>query len=350
MTRIVALFIFSTISAMTYAQAGTVIASQDTMPHKDSIHQASKLGFAVTGTFGGGIAAANAGTPDVNHLNYPSLSNAQIPNANYSSSGGLNVGFDLDMLFGKQRNLELSAGLTYIYSKGTADYSGFHAEYEAQDGNGNTFRRLVTANQFSESLSFGNVAIPILFKYSTNPDKKLGAFIQFGPVLSASASAKGNINASIDFEGVYHYDQATKGFTYSPATAPGDWVITRQAVTPELGPNESADEYFNQLYARGYYVGLDKPASAKAAKVSYEFGGGAMLRAGGVFRASKIVNLIFGLTALIESNGHAVNSYSPITASNDLSTISLANMLNGTSSLLTMQVGVNIGVQVRLIK
>jgi len=330
---------------MIYAQA-----VRDTIAKKDTVSRSSKIGFAISGNFGGGIASANAGNPDMSRLSYSNVSNQSLPNATYSSSGGLNIGFDLDLTFGKQKNIELSAGLTYIYTKGTADFSGYHVEYEAEDGNGNTFRRLLTATQASESLSYGNVSIPVLFKYSTNPDKKMGAYIQIGPVLSISSSASGTMNSTTDFEAVYHYDATTKGFVYSPTTQPGDWVLTKQAISSELSAGQSASSYFSQLYSRGYYVGLGESVSGKVNKVTYHIGGGMMARLGGEYRASKMVHVLFGITALLMSNGRNVSSYAPITASNDLTTISQSNFLNGTSSLLTMQVGVNIGVQVRLIK
>jgi hypothetical protein len=321
---------------------------RDTISKQDTSKHASKIGFAISGDFGGGLASANAGNPNGSHLGYTNLSNAVLP-ATYSSSGGLNIGFDLDMIFGKKRNLELSAGLTYIYTHGIADFSGYHVEYEATDGNGTNFRRLLTAIKATESLSCGNVSIPIFFKYSTNPDKKLGAYIQIGPVLSLSSSASGNMNSNIDFEAVYHYDAATKGFTYSPTTAPGDWVITKQAIAAELS-NQSVNDYFTQHYAHGYYVALGENVSGKVNKVTYHVGGGMMVRLGGEYRASQTVHIMFGITGLLLSNGRNVSSYSPITASNDLTTITQSNFLNGTSSLFTMQVGVNIGVQIRIIK
>jgi hypothetical protein len=345
MKGIISIIIFILLSAAVNAQT-----TRDTLAKKDTLSHSSKVGFAISGNFGGGIASANAGNPDMSRLNYSNVSNQGLPNATYSSSGGLNIGFDLDLIFGKQRNIELSAGLTYIYTKGTADFSGYHAEYEAQDGNGNNFRRLLNATQASESLSYGNVSIPVLFKYSTNPDKKMGAYIQLGPVLSISSSASGTMNSTTDFEAVYHYDATTKGFVYSPATQPSDWVLTKQAISSELPAGQSVNNYFSQLYSRGYYVGLGESANGKVNKVTYHIGGGMMTRLGGEYRASKMIHVLFGITALLISNGRSVSSYAPITASNDLTTISQSNFLNGTSSLLTMQVGVNLGVQVRLIK
>ena len=324
-------------------------AVKDTTAAKDTTHRHTNVGFAISGNVGGGIAAADAGMPDVNHITYNNLAAKNFPNANYTSSAGINVGFDLDLLFTRKRNIELSIGLTYTYSSGTVDFCGYHVEYEAQDGNGNAFRRLLTATSAKEQLTFGNVSIPILFKYSTNPDKKLGAYFQLGPVVSLSSSASGTMNATIDFEGIYHYN-SNGTFTYSSATTPGDWVITRQAITSQLGSEQSATNYFNQLYARKYYVGLDKTVSGNAAKVTYNIGGGMMIRAGGEYRATKIIHILFGISALFISNSHSVSSYTPITASNDLNSISLSNFLNGTSSLLTMQVGVNLGLQVRLLK
>ena len=345
MKIILSLLILTLLSAALNAQI-----AKDTISKKDTLAHSSKVGFAISGNFGGGIASANAGNPDMNRLSYSNVTNQSLPNATYSSSGGLNIGFDLDLIFGKQRNIELSAGLTYIYTKGTADFSGYHAEYEAQDGNGNSFRRLLTATQASEKLSYGNVSIPVLFKYTTNPDKKMGAYIQIGSVLSISSSASGTMNSTTDFEAVYHYDAAAKGFVYSPTIQPGDWILTKQAISSELPANQSVNNYFSQLYSRGYYVGLGESASSKVNKVIYHIGGGMMARLGGEYRASKMVHVLFGITALLISNGRSVSSYSPITASNDLTTISQSNFLNGTSSLLTMQVGVNLGVQIRLTK
>jgi hypothetical protein len=73
-------------------------------------------------------------------------------------------------------------------------------------------------------------------------------------------------------------------------------------------------------------------------------------RLGGEYRVNKMIHVLFGITAALLSNSRSVSSYAPITASNDLTAISQSNFLNGTSSLLTMQVGVNLGVQLRLIK
>lgn len=347
MNRSLLILLLSFLSAMSFAQALSG-PKQDSVsiPAKDT----ARIGFAVSGYFGGGLASANAGDPDPKALQYSNLSNAHFPNSNYTSSGGLNIGFSLDLLFGKKRNMELSLGLLYLYSKGTAGFDGFHVEYEAQDAMGNPFRRLLTATHAGESLSFSNVVVPLLFKYSTNPDKKLGAFFQLGPVLSVSATSSGTMNATMDFEAVYHYDAASNKYTYSPASAPGDWVLTRKAVAAELAPDQSVDAYFAQHYARGYYVGLDKSQTGNAAKISYKIGGGMQIRAGGVYRANKIVSILFGANIIILSNGQNTHSFTPVSAGNDLNTISLSNFMQGTSSLFTMQAGVNIGLQIRIVQ
>jgi hypothetical protein len=344
------LFVFLCLGGHSQMVKDTLVRKDETKTGIDSSHHHAGVGFAISGDLGAGLASTSAGTPELNHLSYANLSNVSLPAATYSSSAGVNVGFDLDLLFGRKRNLELSLGLTYLYNKGTADFSGYHIEYGSVDANGNPYRRLVTATHASESLKYSNVSLPLLFKYSTNPDKKLGAYIQVGPVISLSGSASGSMNADIDFEAVYHFNTATNSYVYAPTTHPGDWVITRQAIASELGPNQNVGNYFSQLYARGYDVTLDKNVSTNASKISYHLGGGMMVRAGGEYRITKVVHFLFGVTAVFITNGRSVSSYNPVTASNDLTTISISNFLNGTPSLLTMQVGFNLGLQIRLAK
>lgn len=307
-------------------------------------------GFTLSIYAGGGIAGANAGNPDSKYLAYQSISNVSIPDAQYNSQGGFNAGFDVGLTLGRKKNFGLSLGFLYANSKVTASYAGFHVEYEATDGNGNNFRRLVTATKFSEPLTFDNMNLPLLFCYHTNPGKKLGGLIQFGPVLSIMASAVGKMSATIDYEAVYHYNKGGQSMGYSPTTETGDWQITRAAIAQQLGADQNVNGYFQQLYNRGYYVGLGKSTSGAVSRIKYGISGGALLRAGGIYRATRYLNLLFGIDALFAVNSRKAGSFSPVSTSNDLSNITIANMLNGTSSILTIQTGVFLGLQLIISK
>jgi hypothetical protein len=100
MKRSLSILTFIFTSLLVYGQATTQMQAKDITHSQDSTHHMAKVGFAISGNFGGGIAATSAGNPSLGHLTYPSITNAQIPNANYTSTAGLTVGFDLDLLFG----------------------------------------------------------------------------------------------------------------------------------------------------------------------------------------------------------------------------------------------------------
>ena len=224
----------------------------------------------------------------------------------------------------------------------------------AHDANGNAFRRLLTSPQVNESFSFTNLAVPILFKYRTKPDEKIGAYIEVGPVISLLSSAGSSMDATVDLEAVYHYSTTTRNFTYSSTTSPGDWIMTRQAVAALIKGSDtysSVDDYFAKHYARGYYVGLGLAAKGLSDRVNYNIGIGGMLRGGGIYRVNKSLSVLLGVSALLISNSHTLQSYTPVSTGDDYKDgFKFSSFLNGTPSLLTVQMGLHAGVQLKLSK
>jgi hypothetical protein len=337
------------------ANAQVAPAPVDTAVKVHTKHRSTgKVGLALSLNLAGGLAVASGGTPDLSRMGYPSMAAGQVSAYDYNSTGGINIGFDLDLLFGRKQNFGISTGLTYINSYGHGEAVDFHTEYLAHDANGNAFRRLLSSPRVNESFSFSNLSVPILFKYRTKPGEKIGAYIEIGPVISLLSSAGSSMDATVDLEAVYHYNTTTRNFIYSSTTSPGDWIMTRQAVAALIKGSDtysSVDDYFAKHYARGYYIGLGLSAKGQSDRVNYNIGIGGMLRGGGIYRVNKSWSVLFGVSALLISNSHTVQSYTPVSTGDDYKDgFKFSSFLNGTPSLLTVQMGLHAGIQFKLSK
>lgn len=318
---------------------------------------AVQVGLSIFVGGGGGIEAVGS-SPGTNYAGFQFASDAPSDQASYSSKagGGFNAGMDLDLFFGKKKNIGLSLGVNIMQNFVNANVSNFVEYYTATDGNGDNFTRLLSAPSYNEKQTFTNVSIPILFKYQSSPNKKLGFDLEVGPVLSCYSSASSNASATMNFEAIYGADptlgavNAPSGF--NPWYGNSAWVITQQSVAQHLSGSNTVQSVFSSYYGSHRYVGLGYSYSGSAGSVSYGFGGGGLLRLGGIYRIKKTVSLVFGAYALVSYNSHSVGAYQPFAIGNDFQNTSpvFKSFLNGLGGSTTAQFGANLGIQVRFLK
>jgi hypothetical protein len=308
--------------------------------------------LALNMCFGG--TSNNSGNAEVSNFGYDSQINRGISEDTvaYSIGGGIALGFDINLLFGKRRNLGMSAGVLFISGFNSFNLENFQTEYKATDAEGRSFRRILSAPEWKEKVTYLSLSIPILFKYRYNWKKKVGFYADLGPLVTVLSTAKSKINAKLDYEAVYAMDG---GPHYSEQSESSDWVITRAMAQQHIsadGPYASANDYFAQLYTQGYYVGLDKAQSAAAPAVQYKLGFGALLRAGLIYNVNPLFSISFGAQCALMSGGRKTSSPDkPVVASDNFETNTRLNsILNSTGSLLKAQYGVNIGLHVRVVK
>jgi hypothetical protein len=329
--------------------------------------QTVAVGLSINVGGGAGVASMNSASPNNAydpHGNYYTVSapNAAQAKFNMNAGGGYSAGLDIDLLFGEKKNVGISIGLNVLQDFLTANVPNsnpFMVIYQVQsDGDGDPYTRILSASDFSEKLTFTHITLPILFKYQTSPDKKIGFNIEVGPVVSLSSWATSQTSANLNFGAVYAINSPgtnpplTYAGTSPPASGQGYWELTQSYIGNHLPPGQTVDQVLSSYYAEGRYVGSFNNYSGSRNKVSYNIGYGGLLRLGGVYRFTQHVSLLFGVYADLLYDGHNENSaYQPITISDPKGDfqkgLTSQSFLNGIGGALTTQIGVNLGIQVR---
>jgi hypothetical protein len=320
---------------------------------RDSVKAKAGVGveFALNTCIGG--SSNNTGNREEANFAYESVVSRGVDTVFYKPAAGFAIGLDLNLLFGKKRNIGLSAGILLIAGTNTFTMKDFDLEYQATDAEGRSFKRILRASEWKEKVKYLNLSIPVLFKYRYEGKKRISFFADIGPVVTVLSTAKPKIETSLDFEAIYSMSGGTPH--YSEQSESTDWLITREMATSHIsagGPYSSVNDYFDQQYARGYYVGLDKTLSGTAPSVKYKFGFGALLRAGLMYKVSSIFSVSLGAQCLLVSSGReSSTAYKPVDVADDYRDgAKLNSILNSTGSLLKAQYGVNIGLHLKVAK
>jgi hypothetical protein len=303
--------------------------------------------------FGGG--SNNSGKIDLSNTKYDASGTvgSSTSKVAFKPGAGITADLNINLMFGEKRSVGIATGILYNANFALLTLPDYKVEYQARDREGASFRRILTARDIKEKISYTNLSIPVLFKYRTpvSSSKKIGFFLDLGPVISIVSSAKSKAESTNDFEAVYTTSGGTLG--YSNTESSTDWLVTKAMVTKHFntgGQYSSVNDYFDKQYNKGYYVGLDKTSSGSAGKVKYNIGGGGMLRTGLLCRLSEPVSLTVGVQCLILSNGHKqADSYKPIVAADDFKqSLSYNSFLNSGGSGLNVQYGLTLGLQIKI--
>lgn len=305
--------------------------------------------LALNMCLGGG--SNNAGNAELTNLSYESLLNraGRVDTINYKIGAGLSGSFELNLMFGKKRNVGFSAGAMIIGGFNSFKLDSFEVQYKATDKEGRSFKRILRAYEWKEKVTYTNISIPVLFKFRYYGKKKLGLFADIGPVISVLSNAKSRIETVVDFEAVYSMQGGIPHFSEQTETT--DWVITREMVKQHISSGNPND-YFAQQYNRGYYVGLDKTKTGNAPTIDYKIGFGGLLRAGMIYNVTPIFSITLGGQCLIISSGRKTSdNYKPLDVADDFVQEGDVNsVLSSAGSLLKAQYGINLGFHLKLVK
>ncbi|MES2621477.1 MAG: outer membrane beta-barrel protein [Bacteroidota bacterium] len=325
---------------------GFAQAQKDTITEKRGV---VSVELAVNACFGGG--SNNAGNAELTNLSYEMMLNraGKVDTVNYKIGAGLTGSFEINLMFGKKRNVGFSAGAMIISGFNSFNLDSFGLQYKATDKEGRNFKRILRAYEWKERVTYTNISIPVLLKFRHQGKKKVGFFADIGPVVSLLSNAKSRIETVVDFEAIYSTQGGSPHF--SEQTESTDWLITREMIKQHISSGNPND-YFAQQYNRGYYVGLDKPKTGKAPTIDYKIGFGGLLRVGMIYNVTPLFSITLGGQCLIISSGRkTTDSYKPLEVADDFEKEGDVNsMLNSTGSLLKAQYGINLGFHLKVVK
>jgi outer membrane protein OmpA-like peptidoglycan-associated protein len=257
----------------------------------------------------------------------------------YSLGGDAQVGF----FFGKNKHWGIGTGFMYLSQQGDATLDNFHVEYQSTDGNGKTFRQLLTGNQIQEHITSTNLNIPLVLKYKNRFSKHWGFTADAGALFNVQMKNSYNTkNSSFDYEAVYAYGEGNVPyFDATPTPLTTDFLITRAQYTSH-NSDGNVQTYFNNMNKAGYNVGLGvKPASTTGSE-SYTTGSiGLLLQPSVNYFFSDVVALNVGVYYIYQPFKNSADANYMLTNK----TGEYSSVLNNVSSSNAQSYGLNLGLR-----
>lgn len=167
--------------------------------------------------------------------------------------GGASINGNIAYYFGRNRNNRnkgISLGITL--TKYAADYAITNAKFEYRSNDGTyDYRRIVTVKDMRESMNFNMINIPLLLKFKTKFGSKWAGEIGAGPSLLLSVISNSTYSGTVDFGGVYSYNQTTGRFEF-PQTFLGTETnyLTLTSSLINNYSNNTSSILFQQLLAQ----------------------------------------------------------------------------------------------------
>ncbi len=218
---------------------------------------------------GGGIAAGTQiGNIEQNNWNqaYTNALNASISNLDQTGASHLGLNLSLGYYFDKNRNFGLGTGLQYLSTKTQYSLEKFGIEYQSTDNFGSTFRQGLRANApIEEQIKQTLIGLPVMLMYKKQLNNKWGLNLDAGVVFNLSQKATFSAEETkFDYEAIYSFDaNGNPVYDNSPTPNPNDWLITK-AHYEKVNSDGNVNVYFEDLYNKGYNVGLGvKPNSTE---------------------------------------------------------------------------------------
>lgn len=179
------------------------------------------------------------------------------------------VALDLNLAyyFGKRKfkkNFGVSANLFINNYRDDYQVSGIKYFYKSNDGV-DDYRRIVTIKEANENITFSILNFALQLKYRGKlKNTRFATEIGFGPGYITSLN-KYQYQATVDYEGIYRYNMATKQFEYSQNynEQNTDWILVGETINSK--DNSIADNAFSmyQQNSSGYDFGLNKVFNEK---------------------------------------------------------------------------------------
>lgn len=295
--------------------------------------------------FLGGIYTqhTNVANTAPNYLNGINVNTGQVGFKNGTALGGdAQIGY----FFGEKKHWGLGTGIMYMRQTGDVTLRDFHAEYQATDNNGYTFRQILTANNVVEHIKADNINIPLVLKYKNRFSKHWGVAADAGALFNLQMKNGYSTNASFDYEAAYKFVTNADGSNtavYDNAASPAatDFMITRAQYTKNNGDG-NVQGYFNTKSAQGYNVGLGVSPGSKSGSVSYKSGSvGLLLQPSVNYFFSDRVALNVGAYYMYQTFSSTPKSGYMLTNK----TGEYNSVLNAASGAQTQSYGANIGLR-----
>jgi hypothetical protein len=175
-----------------------------------------------------------------------------------------NVGY----YFGKTSNKTKGISVGVSFSHYSADYNvgGLTIFYRnTQPGSGDGFYHQIDSLSTAavEEVDFSLLNFPLMFRYKTKFSQKMAVELAAGPSLFLLSASSKLHNGAVDYGMIYEYDQSgnnkyTNGGYRASAT---DWVVTRAYLLSQGQGTAQAADYADNLFSKGYNVGLNQPVT-----------------------------------------------------------------------------------------
>ena len=278
-----------------------------------------------------------------NYLNGISVNTG---NAGFQNGGAIGGDLQVGYFLGNNKHWGIGTGILYLREWGNVTLDGFHAEYQSVDGNGFTFRQVVTSNGINEQIKTDNFNIPLVLKYKNRMSKHWGFTADAGALFNLQMKNTYTTNASFDYEAIYKFITGDAGVltpVYDNATTPAnnDFLITKSHFTKN-NPDGSVVDYFNTKRAAGYNVGLGVSPDQQKGTASYATGSVGLL-----FQPS--VNYFFSDHVALNVGGYFL--YQPFKGEgNENYTMTgkpgeYNSVINSVSKVQTQSFGGNVGLR-----
>ncbi len=253
----------------------------------------------------GNFSATSA--PDVSKFNYPILGNPGINSlvkdssfySGFSNKPGLSfsAGLDLDLMFGKKKNIGVGIGAMYNYSSSTMHFDTMQLFYNAENSGNKNFLRILAPGSINENISTSSFALNVLFKYQGDVNSKIGYYMHAGPVMVFSTSATSNYSTDITYSSVYQY----RNRSYDEYDATGSIQSSDVQVTVHQYETTGRELTPYEFYARharaGFDVAYDSLVTGSKS-FNYKMGFGALIRGGITFHCAKQLDLNLGASVM----------------------------------------------------
>jgi len=221
------------------------------------IPQQNRSGFYINPSIAFGVSSNN----DNIVWGYETVRNDLAAKLSTNSGTSLNLGVEVDYYFSD--NLGIGTGLQYQSISGGFELNDFNAQYASNHYNtaeNRSYERILTMTGITEEYTMTNIGVPLLLKFRTHPEKKIGIFAHAGIQYNLSSSSKSTLNtgAMANYEAIRYSANGNAEPTYDNMGEDGKftWFQTADSYAAD-GVN--VEEHFNELYDDGHNIGINIP-------------------------------------------------------------------------------------------
>ena len=231
----------------------------------------------------GGASLANASGPSFAGYGADYMKGASaMKNSSIRTGTGSGFGANVVRFWGSQKQWGISVGVAYANYSGKFGLDSFHVEYHGTDAWGNDYRQIVTENNtsaigshtgsFVESVKFGCLNLPVMFKYRYQLGKSFLITGGLGGVLDVYSRAAYSTNAVFDYGAIYALNTQNKNYYYNTtASSVGYASGYAYAITPANVRDQTY--YYAIKSGEGLNVGNQVHPTSPAGNVTYRLPG-----------------------------------------------------------------------------